>query len=286
MSQKRKKFTKKIIALIVCGAFIAFLGLTAFGLQIAFWVADGITCIQPDYEQADLDECLSKPVLSDDDYEFLYRQTGLTKIGIDRARERGESGIYRIKRIQTDFFTPHTVRNGKVAPYTCTDYIEKRIANIYLEDGDIIVTSSTHISFVRIGHAGLVVSGANESLIQANAYGTYTRLSGIGAFTDRVNFIILRPDPEKISPEVAKKVAAYAKDELVGIPYEGLAGIITDKNKIAKTQCAHVIWYAYKQFGIDLDSDGGSLVTPKDMSHSAYLQPVQVFGFDLNELWK
>lgn len=284
--EKRKKLSKRIIALIVCGVIILSLAITAFGLQIAFWVADGIKCIQPTYEQRNLDEILGKDELTDGDYELLYRQTGLTKIGIDRALEKGDSGKYLIKGIQYDFFNPHTVKNGKVAPYCCTDYIETHVQNICLREGDIVVTSSTHISGVRIGHAGLVVNGAGERVIQANAYGISTRIGSIRDYTDRVNFMILRPDPEKISDEIIGNVVNYASENLLNIPYDGLAGLFTDKNKIEKTQCAHIIWYAYKQFGIDLDSDGGLIVTPKDLANSPYLQPVQVFGFDLDKLWK
>ena len=289
MAKTRKKLSKRIIALIVCAAFIVFLALVAFGLQIAFWVSDAsIRCVQPDYDMVDLDELLSKDPqdLTDDDYELLYRQTGLTRIGIERAFEKGEAGKRLIRAIQTDLFDPHEVKHDQVAPYACTDYIEKQIANIYLEDGDIIVTSSTHISFVRIGHAGMVTDGTFAQVMQANAYGTYSRLGRIGDFTDRVNFIILRPNPDMISPSVVKDVVKYAKNNLLDIPYEGLTGVLTNKNDIEKTQCAHIVWYAYKQFGIDLDSNGGAMVVPYDLSHSGYLQPVQVFGFDLDELWK
>ena len=289
MARTRKKLTRRIIALIVCAAFIVFLALVAFGLQIAFWASDGsIRCIQPDYAMLSLDELLSKDPhdLTDDDYELLYRQTGLTKIGIDRALKKGEAGKRLIKQIQDDLFNPHEVKHDQVAPYACTDYLDKNIANTYLEDGDIIVTSSTHISFVRIGHAGMVTDGNFAQVMQANAYGTYSRLGKIGDFTDRVNFIILRPNPDMISPTVVKGVVEYAKNNLLDIPYEGLTGVVTNKNEIKKTQCAHIVWYAYKQFGIDLDSNGGAMVVPYDLSHSSYLQPVQVFGFDLDELWK
>lgn len=286
MVKTRKKFTKRIIALIVCAAFIVFLALIAFGLQIAFWVSDAsIKCIQPDYEMVDLDKYLDGE-LTDEDYEILYRQTGLTRIGIDRALAKGVAGKNRIKEIQADLFEKHEVKNGQVAPYACTDYLEKHIANIYLEDGDIIVTSSTHISFVRIGHAGMVTDGAFSQVLQANAYGTYSRIGNIRDFSDRVNFIVLRPNPDMISSGVVKKVVEYAKTNLLGIPYEGLTGVVTNKNDIKKTQCAHVVWYAYKQFGIDLDSNGGAMVVPYDLANSAYLQPVQVFGFDLDKLWR
>ena len=281
MARTRKKLTKRIIALIVCAAFIVFLALIAFGLQIAFWVSDGsIRCIQPDYEMVNLD------LDGELDYELLYRQTGLTKIGIDRALKKGEAGKKLIKQIQADFFKPHEVKNMQVAPYACTDFIEKHVANIYLEDGDIIVTSATHISFVRIGHAGLVTDGKFAEVLQANTYGTYSRIDTMQVFTDRVNFMVLRPNPDTVSPTVVEKVVEYAKTNLLGIPYEGLTGVVTNKNNIKKTQCAHIVWWAYKQFGIDLDSNGGAMVMPYDLANSAYLQPVQVFGFDLDELWK
>ena len=265
MAKTRKKLPKRIIALIVCAAFIVFLALVAFGLQIAFWVSDSsIRCIQPDYEKLDLSEQLDKELgdLTEKDFEILYRQTGLTPIGVERAYAKGEQGKKLIRQIQADFFEPHEVTNDQVAPYACTDRIEKTVENIYLKDGDIVVTSSTHISFVRIGHAGMVTNGTYEQVLQANAYGTYSRIGNIGAFTDRVNFIVLRPNPEKISDEVVNKVVDYAKTNLLSIPYEGLAGLVTNKNKIDKTQCAHIVWYAYKQFVIDLDSNGGRMVVP------------------------
>ncbi len=284
--EKKKKLSRRITALIACGAFILFLALVAFGLQIAFWASHGsIGCVQPDYERLDLDGYLDGE-LTDEDYGVLYRQTGLTKIGIDRALKKGETGKHLIKQIQADLFKPHEVMFGQVAPYACTDYIEKHVANTYLEDGDIIITSSTHISFVRIGHAGLVTNGNLANVMQANAYGTYSRIGTVRDFTDRVNFIILRPNPDLIDKAVIDEVVKYATANLIGIPYEGLAGLLTNKNDIRKTQCAHVIWYAFKQFGIDLDSNGGCMVVPYDLANSAYLQPVQVFGFDLDKLWR
>lgn len=286
MSKAKIKLTKRIIALIVCGAFILALALTAFCLQIWFWAEQSIKCWHPDYAKADLSEVLEKQSLSKEDYELLYRQTGLTKIGVDRALEYGSVGKQKILNIQHDFFEPHEVENGQVAPYTCTDYIDKHIEYVYLQDGDIVITSSTHISGVRIGHAGLVTDGAIGQVLQANAYGSNSRLSGISSYTDRVNFIILRPNPDFIDGATVQQVVEYAKKNLVGIPYEGLSGLLTDKNAIASTQCAHIVWYAYKQFGIDLDSNGGQMVMPKDIANSGYLQVVQVFGLDPDKLWR
>lgn len=283
---KIKKLSKKITYLIVCAAVVIVLAATAFGLQIAFWAAHSLECWHPDYAMIDLDDLLNKSELSAKDYEILYRQTGLSNVGIDRALAHGENGKARIKKIQRDFFEPHTAKSGQVAPYTCTDYIEKFITNIYLEEGDIVITSSTHISGVRIGHAGLVVNAFTESVLEANAYGINSKIGNMSSYTNRINFMILRPNPELISASTVKNIVDFAAKNLTGIPYEGFAGVLTDKNEIKKTQCAHIIWYAFKQYGIDLDSNGGQMVMPKDLANSAYLQPVQTFGFDLDKLWK
>lgn len=48
------------------------------------------------------------------------------------------------------------------------------------------------------------------------------------------------------------------------------------------TQCAHLVWYAYRYFGYDLDSDGGFVVTPDDLYHSDLLELVQIYGIPPN----
>ena len=47
---------------------------------------------------------------------------------------------------------------------------------------------------------------------------------------------------------------------------------------ITGTHCAHLVWYAYQQFGYDLDSDGGIIVTPRDLYESTNLEIVQIYG--------
>ncbi len=107
----------------------------------------------------------------------------------------------------------------------------------------------------------------------------------------------------------AENVAAYASQHLVDVPYQLLAGVFSRElyrarertgmstgatisvpntvsnvpqiatEALSGTQCAHLVWYAYKQFGIDLDSDGGLFVTPYDIQNSPYLEIVQSYGY-------
>ena len=278
----KRKLSKKIIVAIVCAAVIASILLSCLGLQIAFTVADGIKCWRPDYEQLSEEELMQ--LIDNEDYDELYKQTGLTEIGIKRALANGESGKQRILQIQQDFFAEHEVENDFFAPIICTDFIEEKVANIYLEEGDILVTSSTHLSGFRIGHAGLVTNASRGEVIQASAYGSTSDIGTVGDFTDRVNFMIL--SVKGADNDTKKKVAKYAEENLQGKSYDVTAGVFTKKNSCERTQCAHLVWYAYKQFGFDIDGNRGLVVTPRNIANSPDIEVVQVFGFDPVKLWK
>lgn len=280
---KGKKLSKKIIFWIVCSAIIGTILIAVLGLQIAFSIADKIECWHPDYEKVDIKSILEKGELSDDDYDVLYRQTGLTGLGVDRMLNRGSLGINRIIGIQNDFFTEHPVKNDWFAPFICTDYISDNIAYAFLEDGDIVLTSATHLSGWRIGHSGLVTNGAAERILQASAIGETSAIGNMRDFYNRVNFMIVSP---KVDKELKAEVCSYAEENLLGQVYDPTAGVFSKKDSLSKTQCAHLVWYAYNQFGIDLDCGGGLVVTPKDIANSPQVEIVQVFGFDIDKLWK
>ncbi len=236
----------------------------------------------PDYEKIDISALLDKAELGGEDYDLLYRQTGLTEIGIERELKRGEAGKRKILEIQAAFFTPREVVRKYVAAWMCIDVVRGAAPNVTLETGDIIVSASTHISSLRIGHTGLVVDGEKGEVLQATAYGENTLIGDVTDFTSRINFLVLRP---KASAETKQKVAAYAKENLVGIPYDAFAVVITHKNTIPRTQCAHIVWYAYKQFGVDLVSENKLMILPYDLANSDGVEVVQSFGFDPEKKW-
>ena len=277
------KLSKKIIFAIVAAVIIGAILLTCLGMEIAFLFADKVECWRPDYEKEDLSGVLEKTELDDEDYDLLYRQTGLTAVGVDRMLARGEDGKQRILEIQEDFFTEHKVKNDLFAPFICTDYLDEHVSYAFLEDGDIIVTSSTHLSGWRMGHSGLVTDAERGSILQANAVGDTSRLGSMRDFSDRVNFMILSP---KVDAETKAEVCKYAEKNLIGKVYDPTAGVFSSKNKVERTQCAHLVWYAYNAFGIDLDSNGGLVVTPKNIANSPLVEVVQVFGLDPAKLWK
>lgn len=281
--KKGGRLTKRIIIIIVCAAVILAIATAVVGLQISFALAEKIECWRPDYEKTNIRGILEKQTLTDEDYDTLYKQTGLTKFGVDRLLGYGTTGKNRILSIQTDYFEQFEVKNEKFGPFLCTDHINRSVTHSFLENGDVLVTSSTHFSGWRIGHSGLVTNAGVYEVLQVGAFGEVSEIGYASDFTDRVNFMILSP---KADEDIKAQVADYAVNNLIGKPYFAPAGVLTSKNKANRTQCAHLVWYAYKQFGIDLDSSGGAIVTPYDLANSPYMEVVQVFGFDPEKLWK
>ncbi|MPN37660.1 hypothetical protein SDC9_185180 [bioreactor metagenome] len=94
------------------------------------------------------------------------------------------------------------------------------------------------------------------------------------------NFAILRL--KGVSYEERAKIADYARENLAELPYNIIAGVFDFSNKsIPKsTQCAFVVFDAYKRFGYDIDSDGGRIVTVRDLLASDKLEVIQIYGLD------
>lgn len=281
IQEKKNKRSFGWLKISVCVAVV--LAIACALLQIGLICSNNnISAVTPGYEKQDISAVLDKSDPTAADYEFLYAQTGLTQIGIDRVRAKGESGKNLALEIQNALFSPSGAQPTDVAPFMCIDMSCSTAPNVYLETGDILVTASTHISSCRIGHAGLVVNGETGEVLQATAYGQNTRIGRVSDFTNRANFMILRP---KASEEVRQKVAAWAKDNLVGIPYSAFAGFLTHNDSVPKTQCAHVVWYAYNKFGVNLVKKNKLMILPYDLANSDGVEVVQVFGFDLGKKW-
>ena len=238
---------------------------------------------QPNYDKVDIETLLTKERLSIEDYELLYRQTGLTKIAVDDMRV-SEFGKAQILGIQNSFFSKYPIKSRLFSVFTHMDEIEGFTQLCPLKDGDIIVSAATRVSWWRYGHAAIVVDGEAGTIAEAISPGTKSKLSSAFTFTNLANFIILRP---KADEALKKEIAAYVKAEMIGIPYRLTTGILTKKyqEELTASQCAHFIWYAYKKFGIDLDSTGGRVVKPQDIALSNHVEVVQVYGFDLDKLW-
>ncbi len=236
----------------------------------------------PDYDKVDILPILEKETLTDEDYELLYRQTGLTKLGIDGLLEREETD--QILQIQKYFFKKQTVYIDHFNPFTYSEEIKDIIPMARLEEGDILVTDTVRVSWLRYGHSALVVDPDEGLALESMSPGTKSTFNSVTDFGKLPTFMILRP---KVDKERKRALVEYATEHLYGLPYRFTLGIFYKKypETLRVSQCAHLVWYAYKKFGYDLDSTGGGVVKPQDMVRSDHVEVVQAYGFDLDTLW-
>ena len=282
--QKRVRKNRKKKLLTILLAIVLFFACLAGGLQLGCVIAEKTwEHWRPAYEKEDITSLLTKTELTEADYALLYKQTGLTRLGIDDLLEQGD--FARIINIQNFYFEKPKVTADGFAPFTYTEKIDRTATITMLKDGDIIVSARMRVSFMRFGHSSLVIDGENGVVLEAVSPGSVSELSGIAHYQNSANFMVLRP---KLDEAKKAELVAYARENLVGVPYKITAGIFTKKyepSKITASHCSHLVWYAYKKFGVDLDYTGGLVVTPRDMARSKNVEVVQVYGFNPQTLW-
>ncbi len=268
---------------------VAFLTLT-----VATALTEGETHISPNYPKIDINPILVQNELSDTDYKVLFYQTGLGRASIDELRERYHDSRRRIFHFQENFFRKIRIiceRNSIISREESVVDEEGNLINgtqlAPLHNGDIIITKASHTYGWRQGHSGIVIDEKQGKTLEAVVVGTDSTVQDIDKWTNYPNFIVLRL---KNAPrDLTESIAQKAIDCLTGIPYRISAGIFnrkfSDQEKLSGTQCSHLIWQAYRYYDIDLDSDGGLIVTPKDIANSNELEVVQAYGVDPGNIW-
>lgn len=270
-------------------AVLLFLFFLNLGLQ-TFW-AHREPFFSPDYERAALAPILEKNSLTDDDYQTLFLQTGLTKSAIDQLLTYGQGGVEQIVATQEGFFTHYDTECIKMLPgrFTCEDmildengYRTAAVPLALVQPGDIIVSFSTHTFGWRHGHAGLVVDSANGITLEAVVMGSDSAQVDMQHWRTYSNFMVLRV--KDVTAEERQEVAKFAVEHLDGIPYRLTSGIFGEKAQAVESalgaQCAYLPWYAWQSEGYDLDGDGGRIVTVADLAQSPLVEIVQVYGID------
>ncbi len=284
--------------------------LSVFFLGLYLWVARTIpqAHIYPQVEWVDIRELLVRTETTDADLQILSAQTGLHPRSIQKLLQEGKG--LQLLQIQQYYFAPVHMKALHTTPLTISEVLVDEQGNISrgmplvdLRDGDILVTKNSRFLGWRNGHAALVVDAEKGLLLEAIMPGVNTKISSISKWSSYPSFQVLRlketheqtiGDTEYFLP---KQVADYAIKKLIDVPYQLFAGVF-DGNVWEKTntieavvqegicgtvlegtQCAHLVWYAYKQFGINLDSDGGLVVTPYDIQGSYYLDIIQTYGY-------
>ena len=272
------------MAVILIAAFLA--------VFIAGKIADLNIRYVPGYEKIDLSGYpgIETGVFSGDDYEVIFRQTGLGKAAVDDIFHTARNPVGVLEDYQERFFDPPAYKCGSIGIVTSEERLYDEDGNITrgfviegVRDGDIFITKATHSVGWRHGHAAIVTDAAKGETLEAVLWGKPSMFQNVSKWRTYPTFIQLRLNDEK----AAKEAAEFAKENLADIDYGLFTGLFSKKNgEINVTQCAHLPWRSYMQYGYDFDPNGGWLVTPKDITGSEYLEVVQIYGVDPAALWK
>ncbi|WP_130862363.1 hypothetical protein [Bacilliculturomica massiliensis] len=261
----------------------------------------GPDCGEKETERDKEEKLETSYVFSERDYDFLYHQTGLGRQAVDQVLS-GPDGPAKLKNLQDTFFEEPRyicVRDNAVC---CREETVDEKGSVVLttdltgvQDGDILITKSSHVFGWRNGHAALVIDAEDRETLEAIVIGKDTGIRRFRKWEKYPNILVMRL--AGAGREERAQVAEWAEQNLLGVPYRLTAGFFGEKQRVLDssgrsaaaactgTQCAHLIWRAYAQFGYDLDPDGGWVVTPKQLANSPLLEVVQVFGMDPDDPW-
>lgn len=267
--------------------FLLCVGAIAFVLVLQGPVSHWNTDFLPS-QPIDLGPILSKEALTQEDYRTLFLQTGLSQPAVDELLSSGPQSASQILSFQRSFFSRPLIECEPIfGPLVKEDRLlpiegGEKPQFIDLHLGDILLTYSTHTLGWRHGHAGLVVDpSAGGKTLEAVLIGTDSSVVNAQHWLEYSNFMVLRL--RDMTPELADTLVSYALNHLNGVPYRLSAGLgrrLTPLDPGFGVQCAYLVWYAFEQFGYDLDSDGGKLVTVDDIARSPLLEVVQIYGLD------
>lgn len=276
LCKKAVKISAIILLSVLAVLIILELGSVAVSIFAVPW--------SPDYEREDILNLLDDDI-SAQEYDKLYRQTGLTRIGIDDLIADGRRA--RILQIQDSFFKTDDYASDLFSFFVCAYDSADGTPYAYpkLRDGDIVCCFSTYFSFIEMGHCGIVIDGERGILAESAGYSTKLELVNAEKFFTCTSYVVLRP---KCDEQTRAAAARYVEENMLGATYDILAGVFEKKDRepLRATQCAHAIWYAYYKVGVDIDSNGGKIVTPYDIYLSDELDIVAVRGVDIFDAYR
>ncbi len=289
MIKLEKKFSIKNIIVV-----FAILLLIFFAVFILDRSIEPESFIKPNYEKRDLNAILSKNVLTENDYKELFYQTGLGKTAVDELLKNKESGKKDIINFQNNFFSKKNVICEKIGIITSQEsFVDNQGSYAYgfdlapYKNGYVLITKATHSMGWRHGHAAIIVDEKKGVTLEAVLLGQNSQYQNINKWRMYPSFMMLKL--KNTSDDKLNEIAAFSKNYMNDMPYRLTIGLFSrknpDKGKIRGTHCSHLVWYPFKQFGYDIDSDGSWLVTPKDIANSNLFEVVQIYGVDPSDIW-
>ncbi len=271
---------KKRIIKIIGAALAAALCLTVLFAELT---ADINMRYMPDYEKADITYLLDGRELTADDYRVLFYQTGLGKRAVDELKAGGRADT--LLSFQNDFFAGSEVRCVREVITTCMEYTvdEDGLATAGFslapyKPGYVFLMLSSHTLGWRHGHAG-IVTGA-DSVLESPMIGTLSCDFSPNEWRSYPTFVMLRL--KDADDAFLAKTAKNAEKKLSGIRYNIFAGFFkkTHGSVPPTTHCAHLVWYAFYNSGLDVDRNGGNIVSVTDIMYSDKFEVVQIFGMN------
>lgn len=234
--------------------------------------------IYPSANRTDIAYLSQKSVsdLTEGDYDVIFRQTGLGKSAVDNL-----SSLMLLNAYQESYFAEIEFECTMNSPVSFEERIkDSPVLLAPIEDGDVLITNSSHVFSWRNGHAAIVVDAEKGVTLEAVVIGKNSKVQDIEKWRNYPNFVILRLKNAKKEERAA--IARSAYNYLNDIPYILTIGIAPSKYSELETargtQCAHLVWLAYAAHGYDIDSDNGFIVTPNDILNSDLFEVVQVYG--------
>lgn len=309
---------RKCLFLFLCFTILVF----AFWLGVWTSWTEVRAHYTPQYAKADITSVLKKEILTEADYNLLFQQTGMTKTGVDElfAEERENELLYLQERffdevevvclrsnivVQSERLVAESagfnaqagdtrsnvsvaenaISNASAAEAVATSHVENSCSFLpTLQTGDILISFSGHVFGWRYGHAAIVVDAERGLTVEAINLGSDSKLRSVEHWREYPCFAVVRATG--IPRERREDVAEYARNNLVGIPYSLFSFVWKADATLPETHCAHLVWCAYEHFGYNLDSDGGLIVTPRDIYDSDLLEVVQVYGLNPEDCTK
>lgn len=243
----------------------------------------------PSVQREDLTILLNRASLTDADYSQLLDQTGLGRPSVDALLEQSD-GKARIIAFQQSYYTKAQMFTEKLNPFTSQETLIMNSQSksddfglAPLKNGDILMTKSTQTLFWRHGHCGIVIDAENGITLESLEPGTISMKQDISKwrYYPTLKVLRLKNADEKVIADIIK----YSQNNLTGIKYRILAAKCQSGIIPKSANCSQLIWQAFNNYGYDLDSNKGMLVTPEDIAKSPLLEIVQIKGFNPEKNW-
>lgn len=263
--------------------------LLIFALVAATALTERNAQSRPSAAQQDISAILEKDIWTAADYRQIWQQTGLGREIVDTLRTE-KNGNQQILREQERFFSAPPYDCRILSGFSMAEGLTRK-SDFYplygLQPGDVVLTKSTHTLFYRHGHSALCLDA--DTLLEATAIGNPTEETAAENWGSYPSGIQLRITKEAAAEtgmnreELGKAVAKYAEEKLSNDTYNLLAGAIGKGIDTGETQCAYLVWAAYRPFGIDVSSRNFP-ITPHALLQSGKFEVIRCWGFDSEDI--